>query len=81
MLRIEEVDSRHVPVGHQVDLQVTHEPGCRHPEIVPHQADGLEVLAVTLPQRRHQVGRRLAPMGEQPLLELVQDHEDLPVLG
>ena len=38
---------------------------------------GLDVLAVAMPQGRDQLGVGLRPPGEEPLLELVEDEEDL----
>ena len=35
------------------------------------------MLAVALPQGRDQLGSPLAPMGEEPLLELVEDQQHL----
>ena len=59
------------------DLQVPHEPGRGHPEVVADHHDRLDVLAVALPQGGDQLGVRLAPPGEQPLLELVEDQQHL----
>ena len=56
----------------QADLQLAHEPGRGHPEIVPDHHDRLKVFTVTLPQGGDQLGVFLAPAGEEPLLELVQ---------
>ena len=39
--------------------------------------DGLDVLAVALPQGGDQLGVRLAPPGEEPLLELVEHEQHL----
>ena len=61
----------------QVDLQVAHEPAGGQPEVVPHQDDRLDVLAVALPQGGDQLGVLLAPPGVQPLLELVEDEQHL----
>src|SRR5207302_1497190 len=61
----------------QLDLEVFEEPGRRHPEVVPQEAEGLKVLAVALPQRRDQLGSRLIATSEEPLLELVQDQQQL----
>ena len=75
--QVEEIDDGDVLIGDQVDLQVAHEPGGRHPEVVADQDDRLDVLAVALPQRGDQLRVLLAPPGEQPLLELVEDQQHL----
>ena len=77
MAQVEEIDDGDVLIGDQIDLQVAHEPGRGHPEVVAHQDDRLDVLAVALPQGGDQLRVLLAPPGEQPLLELVEDQQDL----
>ena len=64
-------------VRFQADLQVAHEPGRGQPEVIPDQHDRLDVLAVALPQGGDQLGVLLAPPGEEPLLELVEDQQHL----
>ena len=61
----------------QLDLQIAHESGRRHPEIIPHQDDRLDMLAVALAQGIDQFGILLTPPGVEPLLELVEDQEHL----
>ena len=77
MLKIEEIDERDIRVRFQVDLQVAHEPAGGQPEIVADQDERLDVLAVAMPQRGNQIRVGLAPPGEQPLLELVEDQQHL----
>ena len=74
---VEEIDQGDISVRFQVDLQVAHEPGRGHPEIVPDHDDRLDVLAVALPQGGDQLRVLLALPGEEPLLELVEDQQDL----
>ncbi len=77
MQQVEEVDGGRVLALDEADLQVPHEPGRRHPEVVADHDDRLDVLAVALPQRGDQLGVLLVPAGEEPLLELVEDQQDL----
>ena len=62
---------------HQTDVQVMQEPGDGHPEVVPHQHQGLHAAAVALAQGLHQFGVLFLPFGVEPLLELVQDEQHL----
>ncbi len=77
MTRIEQVHQGAVIPLEQSDLQVSHEPAGGEPEIVPHQHDGLEMLAVAVPQGGDQLRVLLAPAGVEPLLELIQDQQHL----
>ena len=77
MQEVEEVDGGRVLAFDEADLQVPHEPGRRHPEIVADHHDCLNVLAVALPQSGDQLCVLLVPPGEEPLLELVEDQQDL----
>ena len=77
MQQVEQVDGGRVLALDEADLQVPHEPGRRHPEVVADHDDRLDVLAVALPQRGDQLGVLLVPAGEEPLLELVEDQQDL----
>ena len=61
------------------DLQVPHEPGRRHPEIIPHQHNRLNMLAIAVPKSGDQFRVLLASLGMEPLLELVQDQQHLPL--
>ena len=53
------------------------EPGDGHPEVVPHQHQGLHAATVALAQCLHQFGVLFLPFGVEPLLELVQDEQHL----
>ena len=75
MLDVEQIDRRHVSMRHKIDLQVPHETGRRHPEVVPNQAERLYVLTVALPQRGDQLGSLVATSRKEPLLELIK-HQD-----
>ena len=75
--QVEQVDRGRVLALDEADLQVPHEPGRRHPEVVADHHDRLDVLAVALAQGGDQLRVRLVPPGEQPLLELVEDQQDL----
>ena len=77
----EEVHGGGVVPLDQRDLQLPHEPGRRHPEIVADHDDGLDAPAVALPQRLHQLGVGVLAPGVQPLLELVEHDQDLLPAG
>ena len=77
MPRAEEVHHGDVLVGDQVDLQVAHEPRRGHPEVVADHDDRLDAPAVAMPQRGDELGLLIAPAGEEPLLELVEDQQHL----
>src|SRR5208337_2376714 len=53
------------------DFQGIHEPGRCHPEVISHQLDRLDMLAIAVPQSGEQLGVLLASVGVEPLLELV----------
>ena len=63
----------------QADLQVPHEPGRRHPEIIPHHHDRLNMLAIAMTKSGDQFRVLLTSLGVEPLLELVQDQQHLPL--
>ena len=75
--RVEEVGQGAVLSLEEPDFQVAHEPARGEPEVVADHHDGLEMLAVALPQRGDQLGVGLVPPGEQPLLELVEHEQHL----
>src|SRR5271157_2294930 len=77
MYLIEQIDWSDVFALNKFDMEIAHEPGQGHPEIIPHHDDALDVLAVTLPKALDQFGIVLLPPGVQPLLELVENDEDL----
>ncbi len=63
--QVEEVDGGGVLALDDPDLQVPHEPGRRHPEVVPDHDDRLDVVAVALPQGGDQLGVGLGPRGRR----------------
>ncbi len=50
VVRVEQVDGGGVLPFDQADFQLPHEPGGRHPEVVPHHDEALHAAAVALPQ-------------------------------
>lgn len=81
MLQIETIDHGEVSVGEHIDFEIPHEPRGGHPEVVSHHHDGLHMLAIDLPQRRHEFGILLSLPCEKPLLKLVEDEQDLFSVG
>ena len=79
MDQVEQVDQGGVPALDELDVQLAHEPAQGDPEVIPHHDDGLDAIAVALPQRAGQLRVAIAPTGVQPLLELIEDDEDLLV--
>ncbi len=77
MARIEQVDQGAVLPFDHPDLQVAHEPAGGQPEVVADQDEGLDMLAIALPEGVDQVRARLTSPGEEPLLELVEDDQHL----
>ena len=61
--------------GSRSNFKVAHEPAGGEPEIVADHHDGLEMLAVAMPQGGDQLGVGLGPVDEQPLLELVENEQ------
>ena len=59
------------------DLQIPHEPGRGHPEIIAHHHDCLDMLAIAMPKRGDQFRILLTSPGKEPLLELIQDQQHL----
>src|SRR5208283_604977 len=62
----------------QADLQVPHEPTGGEPEIVSHQDNCLDVLAVAMSKTSDQFRVLLASIRMKPLLKMVEDKEHLP---
>ena len=81
MFWLEEIHGGDVSVWNQVDFEVPRKPGCRHPEVVAHQAEHLDFFAVALPQRGQQLVALIVSTTEKPLLELVEHHEHLAALA
>ena len=77
VVQVEEIDGGRVLAFEQADLQVPHEPGRRHPEIIPHHHDRLNMLAIALTKGGDQFRVLLTPPGKEPLLELIQDQQHL----
>ena len=77
MVKVEEINGRRVLPFDEADLQVPHEPGRRHPEIIPHHHDGLDMLAIAVTKGGDQFRVLLTPPRKQPLLELIQDQQHL----
>jgi hypothetical protein len=64
----------------EADLQFPHEPGRRHPEIIPDHHDRLDMLPIAVPKGSNQFRVLLPSAGMQPLLELVQDQQQPPLM-
>jgi hypothetical protein len=77
MARIEKINGGRILSLDQFNLQFRHDPSRRHPEIVSHQRDRLEVPAITLTQSGNEFCVLLTPLRMEPLLELVKDNEEL----
>ena len=75
MAGIEEIHQGAVLPFEQSDLQVPHESAGSEPEIIPHQHNRLNMLAIAVPKRGDQFCVLFTPPGEQPLLELVEDQQ------
>jgi hypothetical protein len=78
--RVQKVDQRAVLPFPQGDLQFAEKPADGQPEVVADKDQALDRLAVALPQGLDQFGPPLAPVGVQPLLELIEHEEHLPAL-
>src|SRR5262249_48440333 len=74
---IEEIHRRRVISFEEPNLQLPHQHSHAHPEAVAQQEDRLKVLAVAVTKGRDQLWGRLDASGVQPLLELVEDQQDL----
>ena len=79
MVEVEEINGCRVLPFDKADLQIPHEPGRRHPEIIPHQHNRLNMLAIAVPKSGDQFRVLLTSLGMEPLLELVQDQQHLPL--
>ena len=79
MVEVEEINGCRVLPFDEADLQIPHEPGRRHPEIIPHHHNRLNMLAIALTKGGDQFGVLLASLRMEPLLELVQDQQHLPL--
>ena len=60
MTEVEEVDRGAVVSLHEPDLELSHEPGHGHPEIIANHDDALNTGWVALPQRPNELGFRLS---------------------
>ncbi len=72
-----QVHQRTVLPFDQSDFQIPQKPADSKPEVVPHHDHALRPATVALPQGLHQFGVLLLLLGVQPLLELVEDDDDL----
>ena len=79
MAGIEQIHQGTVLTFEQSDLQVPHESAGGEPEIIPHQHDRLNMLAIAVPKSGDQFRVLLTSRGMEPLLELVQDQQHLPL--
>ena len=77
VIHVEEIDRRRVLAFKKSNLQLPHEAGRRHPEVIAHHDDALYPAAIALPQGLHQVRVFFFLLGVQPLLELVEDDQHL----
>src|SRR5271157_6372024 len=77
VVKVEEINGCRVLPFDKADLQNPHEPGRRHPEIIPHQHNRLNVLAIALSKTGDQFRVLLASLCMKPLFKLVQDQQHL----
>ena len=77
---VEEIHQGRVVALEQLHFQIREKTAHCEPEIVAHQDDRLQMLAVALAQGGDQLGILIAAAGVQPLLELV-DHEQQLAAG
>ena len=49
MQRVEKIHESKILPWNEVDVQVVHESGQSHPEVIPHHEQALDVRAVALP--------------------------------
>ena len=64
MVKVEQINGGRVFPFEKADLQVPHEPGRRHPEIIPHHHNRLDMLAIAVPKSGDQFRVLLSPLGE-----------------
>ncbi len=74
---VEQVDQRRVLALDQIDLQLGQKPADRQPEIVADQQQGLQTLAVALPQCLDQRHAIRVGASVQPLFQLIEDQQHL----
>jgi hypothetical protein len=79
MAEIKEIHQGAVVGLNQSDFQIPHEPTGGKPEIIPHQHNGLDMLAIALAKRGDQFGVLIAALRMEPLLELIEDKQHLPL--
>ena len=79
VVQVEEINGCRVLPFQEADLQIPHEPSRRHPEIIPHQHNRLNMLAIAVTKSGDQFCVLLAPFGMKPLLELIEDQQHLPL--
>jgi hypothetical protein len=77
MAWIKKIDESDVLIRDEIDFQVPHEPTGREPEIIPHQHNGLDMLAIAVPKSGDQLRVLAAALRMEPLLELVEDEQHL----
>lgn len=75
----EQVDGGAVVPFHQLDIEIVHEAGHGHPEVIADHHDALQSPAVAVPQRSGQFGPFVIAVGVQPLFELVEHDQHLPI--
>ena len=79
--RVEPVDTRAVLAVRKVHVQLAQERRDRHPEIIPHDDDRLDSRAVALPERLDQFRSLRCRVRVQPLLELIENEQELVAGG
>ncbi len=77
MIQVEEIDGGRVVGFQESNFKLLHEPSCSHPKIVPHHDNALHPFPIAVPQGFDQFRVRLVLFGMKPLLELVEDNENL----
>jgi len=75
MAWIKKIDESDVLIRDEIDFQVPHEPTGGEPEIIPHQHNGLDMLAIAVPKSGDQLRVLAAALRMEPLLELVEDEQ------
>src|SRR5271157_4423450 len=79
VVKVEEINGCRALPFDKADLQIPHEPGRRHPEIIPYQHNRLNMFAIAVPKSGDEFRVLLTPPRVKPLLELVQDQQYLPL--